>query len=523
MNPGRKTIAPAAAALRRKDPAAAERWLREFLAREPRHIEALRLLGISLHQQKRNAEALTILRQAEAWEPRNALLAMNLGTVLCAVGEFEAGIVALQRAAALDPNQAAAWFNLGKTLKSQGQVGAAIAPLQTAVALDPSHHVGRTVLGDALKIVGQSQAAQLAYRQSLTIEPRAGAAWWGLANIKTIAFEPGDIAAMDAVLADPGLAIEARIQILFAEARALEQAGDADRAFAVLTAANRLQRARLPWDRRAFSELTTAVAAAFPVEVGAAPDAAGPGDEVLFVVSLPRSGSTLVEQILAAHPDVAGASELPDLPRVIAAESQRRGQPFPAWAASASASDWQRLGQEYLARTQRFRGGKARFTDKLPNNFLYLGAAFAMLPGARAVACVRDGLDTCLSCYQQYFARGQEFSYDLDDLAAYYLDYLRLVRHWSQHFPGRFSRIDYETLVADPEPAIRQLLDDCGLEFDPACLSPHRSPREVRTASAAQVREPIDRRGIGRWQFYGEHLQGLRTALSANPPEPNRR
>lgn len=513
MTRANAAIAAAAAALHRRDPAGAERLLRQLLAHEPRHAEALRLLGVCLHQQRRNAEAREVLQQALAIAPDNALVQMNLGSVLGAIGEHQAGIDALRRATELDPGQAAAWFNLGKALKTQGQVAAAVAPLERAVAINPSHHVAQTVLGDTLKIIGRTAAAAAAYRAALNAQPRAGAAWWGLANIKTVAFEPADIVAMDTILADPALATETRAQILFAQARAQEQAGEPDRAFAALTAANRLQRQRLPWERQAFSTLAAAVSTAFPVAANADMAETDFGREVLFVVSLPRSGSTLVEQILAAHPEVAGASELPDLPQVIAAESRRRGQPFPQWVAAATAADWQRLGQEYLDRTRRWRGEKARFTDKLPNNFLYVGAAFAMLPGAHAVACVRDGMDTCLSCYQQYFARGQEFSYDLDDLAAYYLDYLRLLRHWSRHYPGRFSRIDYETLVGDPEPAIRRLLADCGLAFDPACLSPHRAEREVRTASAAQVREPIDRRGIGRWHFYGEHLHGLQMAL----------
>lgn len=516
MNPTRPSIAAAAAALHRRDPADAERILRLLLQGQPRHCEGLRLLGVALHQQRRNAEAREVLQQALTIAPGNALVTMNLGSVLGAIGEHSASIAAFRAASERDPTQAAAWFNLGKALKTDGQVAAAILPLQRAVALKPEHAVAQTVLGDALKIVGRTDAAVAAFRAALRAQPRAGAAWWGLANIKTVRFAPGDLHAIDNVLAAPDLAEETRAQILFAKARALEHEGDAERAFATLSEANRLQRRRLPWDRGAFSALATAVATAFPTSREA--QHRDFGAEVLFVVSLPRSGSTLVEQILAAHSEVAAASELPDLPRVIAAESERRGRPFPDWVGSASADDWRRLGQDYLGRTQRWRNGKARFTDKLPNNFLYLGAAFNMLPGARAVACVRDGMDTCLSCYQQYFARGQAFSYDLTDLAAYYRDYLKLVSHWSRHFPERFCRIDYEQLVADPEPEIRRLLAACNLTFEPACLTPHQVEREVRTASAAQVREPIDRRGIGRARIYAAQLQPLADLLAAGQP-----
>ena len=507
----------AAAALRAGQPALAESLLRQVLASAPPQPEALRLLGIALHQQGRHGDARAVLNEAWQRAPASALVAMNLGSVLRALGENEACLAALQRACELAPTLAAGWFNLGKSLKSLGRVADAVEPLQRAISLQANHPVALTILGDAQKILGNVPAAESAYRAALAHRPEAGAAWWGLANIKTLRLCTDDIERMQAVLAGRPLKVEVRAQIYFALARAWEQAGDADRAFAALTEANRLQRQLHPWDRQAFSRLTDAVIASFPVTDAVVDTDFGQehfGQELILVVSLPRSGSTLVEQVLAAHPAVAGASELPDLPIVLEQESRRTGKPFPQWVAAASAEDWRRLGQNYLARTRRWRGDRARFTDKLPNNFLYVGAALAMFPGARVVACVRSGMDTCLSCYQQYFARGQDYSYDLDDLAAHYTDYLRLLGHWSAHYPERFFVQRYEQLVADPEPQIRRLLDACALPFEVACLSPHQAQREVRTASAAQVREPIDRRGIDRWRFYGGRLQGLEQALA---------
>lgn len=502
----------AAAALRAGQPARAESLLQQALCRVPEHPELLRLLGIALHQQGRSVEAHAVLNRALQLTPTSALLQMNLGSVLRALGENDACLAALQHACELDPALAAAWFNLGKSLKSLGRVADSIPPLQRAIDLQANHPIALTILGDAQKILGDVPAAESAYRAALACRPDIGAAWWGLANIKTVRLRADDIDRMQAVLADTRLRAEVRAQIHFTLARAWEQAGEADRAFAALTEANRLQRELHRWDRQAFSRLTDAVLECFPVAAGVAdPDF---GQEVILVVSLPRSGSTLVEQILAAHPEVAGASELPDLPIVLEQESCRTGKPFPEWVASASANDWRRLGQNYLDRTRRWRGDRPRFTDKLPNNFLYVGAAMAMFPGAHIVACVRSGLDTCLSCYQQYFARGQEYSYDLNDLAAHYNDYLRLLRHWSAHYPERFFAQSYEQLVADPEPQIRGLLQACALPFELACLSPHQALREVRTASAAQVREPIDRRGIDRWRFYGERLRALEDALA---------
>ncbi len=289
-------------------------------------------------------------------------------------------------------------------------------------------------------------------------------------------------------------------------------------AFDLLVAANAAVRKRLPWSAAAFSREVDAIAAAFPQ---ASPSAAVDeelGREVIFIVSLPRSGSTLTEQILAAHPDVEGASELPDLEAVIDEESHRRGAKFPAWAATATREDWHRLGQRYLERTRRWRAQRARFTDKMPDNWRYAGALFAMLPGARVVNCTRDPLETSWSCFKQLFGPGrQAHSYDLADLGAYWRDYDRLMRHWCRLQPARLRDFSYEDLLADAAAAVHSLLEFCALPFDAACLQSHTATRPVRTASAAQVREPL-RADTRRALHYGARLDPLRHAL-ADPRE----
>jgi tetratricopeptide (TPR) repeat protein len=295
-------------------------------------------------------------------------------------------------------------------------------------------------------------------------------------------------------------------------AKALEDQDRYADAHRVLEAANALRREQQPWDRAKFGEEVDAILAAFGGPAPAPRDDFG--REAIFIVSLPRSGSTLVEQIVAAHPGVEGAGELPDLSIVIDEESRRRGQRFPAWAAAADAADWRRLGERYLERTARWRRRRPRFTDKSLLNVPYVGAAAAMLPGARFVHCRRDPVETALSCYRQWFAQGQAWSYAIDDIAAFRRGHERLMALWEARLPHALHTVVHETLVAEPETSVRGLLHFLGLTFDPACLAFHRSERSVRTASAAQVRQPL-RRDTGRADRYGALLDPLRRALAS--------
>lgn len=504
-------VRAASSAIERRQPGEARRALVGALALAPRHAEVMRLQGVLAHVEGRYGEAIEILRDALARRPDDALILNNLGSALRAAGEPGAAVEMFERATRLAPSIAAAWFNLGKTLKAQARIGEARAALDRAVAISPAHLPARIVLGDVLKALGDIDGAAASFREALRLNARSGQAWFSLANLKTVRFTAAETARL-ATLADaPGLSDDDRIAIGFANVKALEDAGSHARAFDCLVAANARKRQQVSWDARAFSRKVDAILAAFP----AASVAAGEperGSEVIFVVSLPRSGSTLTEQILAAHPSVEGASELPDLPAVLEEESRRRGLPFPQWAGRATEQDWERLGNEYLARTARWRTDRPRFTDKGLSNWQYVGAALAMLPAARVVVCRRDPVETCLSCFHQLFARGQEYSYDLDDLAAHWRDFDRLCRHWTAQFPGQAFDLVYENLLADPRTTTLQLLESCGLHFEEACLRPHESGRSVRTASAAQVREPL-RRDTARAPRYGAVLDPLRSAL----------
>lgn len=506
-----RLLRDAGAHLERGDAASAERVLQGALALAPAHPEVLRLHAVACTLAGRPAEAADALRRALAKWPDDALLHNNIGSALRAAGDAEGAFAEFRRACELAPDLAAAWYNLGKSLKVLSRNAEAEDALRRALALAPAHVQARIVRGDNLKALGRIKEAVDEYRAALRRNEGAVQAWWGLANLKTSRFDHGDVLRLERQYASLGADHPSRALLGFALAKALEDDDRHAEAWLRLEEANAARRVQQPWDATAFSAEIDATLEAFE----SAPASDGDtqrGRGVVFIVSLPRSGSTLVEQIIAAHPDVDGAGELPDLPRVIEEESRRRGARFPQWAAQADADDWKRLGQRYLEHTSRWRTDGRHFTDKSLLTWPLVGAAVAMLPGARFVHCRRDPLETALSCFRQWFNNGQAFSYSIDDIAAYLHDHQRLMQRWVRLFPDRILELAHEELLADPEASVRRLMSFCRLPYDSACLEFHRDQRTVRTASAAQVREPL-RRDTRRANRYGEALTPLRDAL----------
>jgi tetratricopeptide (TPR) repeat protein len=501
-------LAAATAALHNRQAAAAEHNLRLALQRAPEHPELLRLLALALRLQQRDGEALSLLRRAAAQRPDDALIQNGLGTALDVSGDRDGAIAAFRRACELAPQAAQLWSNLGKTLSDAGRFDEALPVLETAARMS-DHGATHLRLAYALRALGRSAAAAQCYRQLLARNPANGRAWLGLAGLRTRPFAQQDIADMQRVL--PQLDGDERVSLGFALAKALDDHGRYDESFAQLVQANAQARQTVRWNAAEFSAHVDSVLAAFARASAGAPN--GQGEQVIFIVSLPRAGSSLTEQILASHPQIEGAGELDDLGAVLAAESNRRQMAFPHWVASTTPADWQRLGAEYLQRTAQWQRDVVRFTDKLPGNWLRVGAALAMLPGARVIECRRDPLESCFSCYRTLFSQGtQAFSYDIADLGAYWRDYARASRHWQALHPQRFRVQSYETLLAEPSRQVAELLEFCGVGYDPACEQFHATPRSVATASASQVHEPL-MRDTARAGKYGALLDPLRAAL----------
>ena len=500
-----------ARALRDGQPRQAEPLLLQACAQAPAHPEPLRYLAILQLHTRRAPLALQTLKKALALAPDDALLHCDLGTAQSASGDIEAALTSWDCASHLDPAQPMPWFNLGRNLQQLGRTDAAIAALREATALAPEMLPAKILLGDALVHSGRFDEAVTHYRGALRLQPTCGDAWRGLSNIKTLALDASDAQFLKTQLQRRDLADSDRVAMGHALGKLQEDHGQQVEAHTSFMVANAVQARLTPWSRQAFERyVEQALAATRDLPPPREPSL---GHQVIFIVGQPRSGSTLFEQILAAHPEVEGASELPDLGIVIQRESLRRGMPYPQWVPHATAADWHRLGRDYLERTARWRADKPRFTDKLPENWKHAGILRAMLPAATVVETRRDPLETAWSCFKQQFYSQPHFANDIHDIAAHIRGCEGAMDAWRLRDPARLRLHRYEDLLANPEARIRALLDDCGLAFEPACLAHHEARRSVRTASAAQVRQPL-RHDTARADAYGALLDPLRAALA---------
>lgn len=491
----------------------AGRALTQVLAADPTLAEAQYLYGITCLMGGEAAKAADWLRKAVAKRPADANMQTYLGCALHDAGVLDEALIHLRRACELAPRQATLRYNLGKALKEQGQLRDADEAFRRTLALDVQHVLARIGVADVATMQGNIPLAVTEYRHVLRQQPERAEAWHGLANLKTQPLESADVDLIRRALRQPNLSSDTRVLLGFSLFRALEDQHDYADAFEALRQANADKRRQVEWNAAIERVQIDRIMGAFSAPLPAPIDLTQ-GHEVIFIASMPRSGSTLVEHILATHPDVEGANEIPDLPQIIEDESRRRRQPFPQWVSAASAEDWHRLGQDYLTRTTRWREQSPRFTDKNVTHWQLLGAARLMLPGAKIIHCHRDPVETCFSCYRHLFRHGVHYSYDLEEIAEHYRDYERLSAFWLMHHPQHMLDFPYESLVLDPGSQIRRLLAFCDLPFDSACLTPHQTRREVlSTASAAQVREPI-RADTAHSAPYLQWLQSLGERLS---------
>ena len=495
------------------DPLAARPLLAQVLAKIPGQPDALRLRGLLWARAGDLPAAVEALASAVRAAPDDALGYWQYARVLEQAGQVDAAFTLRQRAVECVPGSPAAWTDLGEHLYRYRGIEAALAPLERAVELASDFAPALLKLGTAYVACGRADEGAAMMRRALGCEPAFGAAWLGLADTKTVTVAPQERARMRELLADASaLDPGERTAIEFALGMACERADEYAEAWQRLVHANARRKQELgPWSAANFLERERRAAEVFADSCTRAADATL-GRGVVFIVGMPRSGTTLVEQILASHPQVCGAGELPALPQVLTEESSRRRQRYPDWVPDANAGDWERLGRRYLELTAVFRRERPFATDKLPVNWRAIGAIRALLPGARIVICRRDPLENCWSCFKQYFGRGWEFTYDIEDLATFWKAFDRAVSGWIARAPQQIREQRYETVTEAPEREIRALLEFCGLPWDDACLRFHESARSVRTLSAAQVRLPMYKhRAIT--SRYGALLDPLRRAL----------
>ena len=476
-------------------------------------VAAARLVAEALMQSGRLEAAADLLAEALARAPAFLPARVNLAAALFGLAHAEEALAEVESVLARAPDHPQARLLRAAIRVQLGEPEAALEDYGMALVADPGHARIWLSQGHALKIAGRQAEAVAAYRRSLDLAPHLGEAYWSLANLKTWRFEPADLEAMAALLSQAGPSAEDRAALHFALAKGLEDAERYAEAFAHYRQGNAMRRATAPYDATASNAFVQRMMATFTREFLAARAGAGcQAADPIFVVGLPRSGSTLVEQILASHPQVEGVSELPDL-SLIAANLTRRTA-YPEGLADLAPEAFAALGEDYLARTRVHRKlGRGSFVDKFPGNFLHTGLIHLMLPQARIIDVRRHPLGCCLSLFKQHFAEGQAYSYDLTDLGRHHADYVALMAHFDAVLPGRVHRLSYEVLVDDPEDAVRRLLAYCGLPFDDRCLRFYETGRAVRTASSEQVRQPIFRDGVEQWRRFEPWLGPLKAAL----------
>ncbi|HZB94236.1 MAG TPA: tetratricopeptide repeat protein [Stellaceae bacterium] len=497
----------------------AETAYRRALALRPDAPETLRNLALCLRDLYRLDEAEAALRRVLAIEGDGTPTLIPLATVLLDRQRLEDAAEVLARALALDGDNADIHNLLGRLAFERNDPPGALAQYRRALALNPDHTDALNNLGNALKELGRLDEARAAYAAALALDPASAGVWVNYADALTFAAGDPRLAAMAALRqgATP-LSDTDRLRLDFALAKAYADLGDQGRSFEHLRRGNRLRRAQIAYDEAAMMTFFDRIEAVFTPELMAEKARLGgdPSAVPIFVIGMPRSGTTLVEQILASHPQVFGAGELRTLDTAAGTGPGPQGPlPYPEFVPALDAAALTKIGAGYVAELRRLAPEAARITDKMPSNFYFAGLIPLALPNARIVHTVRDPVDTCLSCFAKLFAGEQHHTYDLGELGRYYRRYERLMAHWRRVLPpGTLLDVRYESVVADLEGEARRILAHCGLAWDEACLAFHRTERRVRTASATQVRQPLYQSAVGRGRAYAEFLGPLLEALA---------
>jgi tetratricopeptide (TPR) repeat protein len=519
LAPPERHLTEAAAALAARRLPAAEALLRERLVRSPRDVGALRLLAEVAAEREDYVEAERLLGECLTLAPGYSDARLDLARVLHSQQKAAPILPLVERLLALEPDsfrfrtlQASA-FNL------LGQEGRARQIYEQMLIEFPQSELLWLYYGHSLRIAGQLAEAVAAYRKSAQLKPQFGEAWFSLANLKTVHFSDADIATMQAQAARTDLDDSTRLHFEFALGKAFEDQKIFATSFEHYARGNALRRAMVNYEAEGFTRFVQRACALYTPEFFASRAGSGnPAPDPIFVVGLPRSGSTLIEQILASHSQVEGTRELPDIPgfALELGALERPGQPpaYPASVAQLDRAQLTALGERYLAQTRPHRVlGRPRFVDKMPANFNHVGLIHLLLPNAKIIDARRSPLACCFANFKQHFQSGVWFTYNLGDLGRYYRDYVRLMQHFDGVLPGRVHRVQYEHLVSDLEGEVRRLLTYCGLPFEEQCLRFYETERTVQTVSSDQVRKPIYGDAVEQWRNFEPWLDPLKAAL----------
>jgi tetratricopeptide (TPR) repeat protein len=512
LDPVRSKLAEAFRLQSTGNEAEAERIYRRVLKDDPENVDALRLLAGLATGKRFHRDAETLLRRAIELSPDYGRALADLVINLVEQDRADEACEWGEKLLRVGADNANTHLVIGNALSAAGRYDEAIQSYRRTLKKSPEQLGALSGLAHNLKTIGRQDEAVEMYRRCLEINPYFVDTYWNLANLNTFRFTDEEVGSMEKLLEHPNIPDESQVFLHNALGFARESDGDYDRAFGHFSSGNAVKRQMEYYDSVNTEFLFDRIIEEFDADRLAGQSPATDSEATpIFIVGLPRSGSTLLEQILASHSAVEGTHELSELTRVVneLPRKQRNHKSFPETVAEFDAADFLQLGEEYLQRTRKYRSGAPFFTDKNPNNFSNIGLIHLALPNAVVIDARRHPLDSCFGCFKQLFARGQTFSYDLVDIGEYYLEYRRLMDHWHSVLPGKVLEVHYEDVVADLEPQVRRILEHCGLPFEEECLRYHETDRAVKTASSEQVRQPIYRSSVNLWRNYEKHLDPL--------------
>lgn len=497
----------------------AEGICRDYLRAQPADVNAIRLLADIGFKLRMMEEAGQLYLRCLELAPDFHGARYKYAQVLTRQNRYDIALTQTEKLLQKDPQDLSFRVLHASTLAQSGQYAEAHKRFRAILKKIPEAATVWTSYGHSLRYGGKGDEAVEAYRRALDIAPDDGEAWWSLANLKTVKFTADEVSSMRSRLEEKTENDQDKAHLAFSLGKALEDSGKYEESFSAYALGNEVKKKHNGYKSAVTSQRTDHIidtcTATFFDQLG---DDGNPNASPIFIVGLPRSGSTLLEQILASHSQVEATDELHFIPRIASKLEKRKKKEeswkYPGVIARLSADERVALGQEYLDAAASYRSGGARFIDKLPNNFVHIGLIKAILPNATIIDARRAPMAACFANFKQLFAEGQPFTYSLEDIGHYYADYIRLMNHWSSVLPGWALTVQYEEVVENLESQVIRMLDHCDLPFEEACVHFHKNERAVRTASSEQVRQPIFREGLDQWRHYQQYLRPLRGLLN---------
>jgi len=493
-------------------------WFDKAISQDPDNADAYGNSGNALRALRRYKEAVTAYKRALEINPEIADAHYNLGLVLVELQELNDAINCFNQALQISPEDKNAYLGLGSVRSEQGNLDQAVSAFQKAIEIDPLCAKAYKELGKAYADHGEIDMALSADRKALSINPEYAKAYLSLSQNKKFMEHDDDLRAMESLLSKKGISDEDSIQLGFALGKAYEDLGNYDKSIAFVIKATELKRKSYDYSISEAREKFARIKAVFsPDFFSNYVDSGDPDRTPIFILGMPRSGTSLVEQILASHPDVYGAGELKDLGKVLASVKtpgkEKQSRMIPQELLELDTQAFADLGRQYIARIRKHSGNAKFITDKMPHNFLHIGFIRTILPNARIIHCTRDPMDNCLSIFKNYLKNGIGYADNMSELGQYYRMYLELMDYWRETLPGFVYDQSYEDLVRSQQEQVIRLLQHCGLDWDDACVDFHKTRRKIATTSNAQVRRPIYSDSVQLWKRYEKQLEPLRVAI----------